>query len=207
MIEPFAYWSFVVASVLLVIVPGPNVLVIVATSTAHGSRHGLQTVFGTSTAMMLQLLIAATGTAWLVDVFSQGLQWLRWIGIAYLLYLGLSQFLRPGIDQLMPEKVMASHFFKRGFIVSLTNPKTILFFSAFLPQFVTAPQSYGFQIAVLSVTFLLLATLLDSAYALLAGRLTHGLQDRRWLSACRPVSAILYWLAALWLILIGRDQA
>ncbi len=166
-------------------VPGPNVLLIVATSLARGRLRGLQTVAGTTTAMALQLLVAALGTAWFAAALSQAFGVLRWLGVAYLVYLGvtrLRQAIKPAQRVDEPD-IAASCAYWRGFLVSITNPKTILFFGAFLPQFTSASLPYGPQVVVLSVTFLVLAAVLDSCYAVAAGAvsaLARRPLARRW---------------------------
>ncbi|MBT8148041.1 MAG: LysE family translocator [Gammaproteobacteria bacterium] len=177
--------AFLLLSIAIIVIPGPNVMVIVATSLSRGPKRGMQTVAGTSLAMLIQLVIAGIGTGVLVNVLAQGLIWLKWAGVAYLIYLGVSQlFGSPGERQ---SDLPATVVFNRGFLISLTNPKTILFFSAFLPQFVSPEASYGSQIAILSLLFWLLAMVLDSAYALLAAqigqRFPHpgGSRAGRWL--------------------------
>ncbi len=168
---------FIFVSIGVIGVPGPNVLVVVSTSLSHGKQRGLQTVAGTSTAMIIQLFIAAFGTAWFVGNLASGLVWLKWVGVIYLLYLGV-QHLIIGASKKRPEAVTGLGSFQRGFWVSLTNPKTILFFSAFLPQFVSPSEPYLMQIALLSTIFWLLAIVLDSGYAVLAGKLTSLLENK-----------------------------
>lgn len=80
---------FVILATGLIIIPGPNVLAIVSTSIAHGRVRGLQTVVGTSLAMLVQLAIAAVGTAWFVETLSAGYVLLKWLGVAWLLTLGV----------------------------------------------------------------------------------------------------------------------
>lgn len=166
----FLYGLFLATSFAVIILPGPNVLVIVSTSLLHGRSRGLQTVAGTSCAMAIQLLVVALGTSWLVRLAVDGVVVLKWIGLAYLLGLGLVHLRhvwRDAVTAAPPDPGIAASF-RRGFIVSLGNPKTLLFFSAFLPQFVAASIPYGQQIFVLSLSFLLMATILDSSYALFA---------------------------------------
>lgn len=168
--------SFCLIAIAIIIIPGPNVLVIISTSLSHGRTRGLQTVAGTSCAMVIQLLVAALGTAWLVTHLSYGFILLKWAGVIYLLYLAIQQ----GLSFLRNESVApisASFSFKRGFWVALTNPKTIIFFSAFLPQFVVPNTDYLPQIAVLSGLFLLLAIVLDSLYVLLTSTLKNKLHS------------------------------
>ena len=206
--DDLLFFSFVIASVALIIIPGPNVLVIISTSVSYGSRRGLQTVLGTSTAMIIQLLVAALGTAWVVSEISHGFSWLRWLGVAYLLYLGIVHLRHFMVDKRdhIPAATTAGTF-TRGFIVSLTNPKTILFFSAFLPQFVSAASDYHIQIMILSATFLLLAVLLDSLYALLAGRLSGLIKGAHVHRVQNCLSGIIYVAAGIWLAVMRRLQA
>ena len=185
MIDPHLYLAFVLVSSVLIVVPGPNVLLIVATSLSHGRRSGLATVAGSTCAMALQLGIAALGTVWLAAFLAEAFGILKWLGVVYLVYLGVGR-LRIALSERAEETAVLPSgrgSFWRGFIVSLTNPKTILFFGAFLPQFVSPDLSAGPQLVLLSATFLLLAVVFDAAYAMLAG----GLRDfvrrprvRRW---------------------------
>jgi threonine/homoserine/homoserine lactone efflux protein len=172
---------FVLLSAAFIVIPGPNVMVIVATSLRHGRRRGLQTVAGTSLAMVVQLLVAGLGTTLFVGLLVEGLQWLKWAGVCYLVYLGLQGLLA---DREIDNAHSALFSFQRGFWVSLTNPKTIFFFSAFLPQFVTPESDYATRIALLSALFWILAVVFDSAYALLSAalvrRLPAAVNSRSW---------------------------
>ncbi len=166
--------SFVLVSLLVIAMPGPNILVIVSTSLSAGPVRGLQTVVGTSLAMIVQLAVAALGTTGLLVLLNNGLRWLKWAGVLYLLYLAISAFRQMRQKEVKQSGGLGS--FQRGFWVSLTNPKTILFFSAFLPQFVSGEQDYLIQISVLSASFWILAVIIDSSYAMLAAKI-------RWLIA------------------------
>ncbi len=160
--------SFILISSIFVISPGPNVIVIISTSLQAGKKRGIQTVLGTSVAQAIQLVIAAVGTAWFLSLLSQGLFWLKWCGVFYLLYLGITS-VRNFLSGNKGSESTAVGSFQRGFVTSLTNPKTILFFSAFLPQFVTDSASYVERITLLSIVFWLVAIVFDSLWALLAG--------------------------------------
>lgn len=169
--------GFILTSVVFIAMPGPNILVIVATSVQSGRQRGLQTVAGTSLAMIVQLLVAGLATSGVLVLLNVGLRWLKWAGVAYLAVLGVRALLRCWQHQDSPGATGLGSF-QRGFWVSLTNPKTILFFSAFLPQFVSPAGNYVAQLATLSLLFWLLAVLIDSSYAILAGRM-------RWLWTSR----------------------
>ncbi len=197
---------FLIASTLLIIIPGPNVLVIISTSLSHGRTRGLQTVAGTSSAMAIQLCIAAFSTAGVVTILSQGFSLIKWLGVVYLLYLGLAHFYRLLKPQQSPAVIGASGTFIRGFIVSLTNPKTIVFFAAFLPQFVVGEENYLQQIAILSIAFLCLAAILDSAFVLLANLAKSFLSGRRFESVSNSLSALIYLSASYLLAITNRTH-
>lgn len=169
--------GFLIISAIFIAIPGPNILVIVSTSLMSGRTRGLQTVAGTASAMVIQLVIAAIATTSLLVVLNEGLRWLKWLGVSYLMFLGLRALFHFW-KHTPPVVATASGSFQRGFLTSLTNPKTILFFSAFLPQFISTPDRYLSQYAVLAVCFLLLACVIDSTYAFLASRASHYLSQR-----------------------------
>jgi len=204
--EMTLYITFVLASIVLIVVPGPNVLVVISTSVTHGTARGLQTVLGTSSAMMIQLSVAALGTTWIVKSLAHGFEWLRWAGVGYLLILGIKHLRQMHTRPDEKARAMsASGSYWRGFFVSLTNPKTILFFSAFLPQFVSEGALYQQQIMVLSATFLVLAATLDSLYAILAGRISMHFKERDWYRFQNGVSGTLFIGAGVWLALLRRN--
>jgi len=211
--DTLLYISFILTTVILIIIPGPNVLVIISSSAIHGSRSGLLTVMGTSSAMIIQLLIAAVGTTWIAESLVHGFVWLQWLGIVYLLYVGATHIHKTLTGSGSPSNrvanhhdnsVAATHLFIRGFVVSLTNPKTILFFSAFLPQFVAENHSYSLQIVILSSTFLILAMLIDSLYALLAGNVKGYFQNDQIYKLQHGVSGCLLMGAGIWLALTRK---
>jgi threonine/homoserine/homoserine lactone efflux protein len=174
------YLAFVLATAILILIPGPNVALIVANSVAYGTRFGLLTVAGTSSAMVLQLAITALGMTAVMETLAYWFEWIRWLGVAYLLYLGITQWRAPAVDltRTRPQPKSVREIYLRGFLVSLSNPKTLLFYGAFFPQFISASAAPEGQIAVLSLTFLAVAILLDGGWALLAARARGFLATR-----------------------------
>jgi len=172
MIDPQLFLAFVLAVVLLLLLPGPNVALIVANAVAHGARFGLLTVAGTSAAMMLQLGLTALGMAGLLGALGGVLEWVRWLGVAYLVYLGVRLWRAPPADltRIAPAPKSPRAIFVRAFLVSLTNPKTLLFYGAFFPQFVAPDRAIPPQVALLAASFLTLAVVVDGGWALAAGR-------------------------------------
>lgn len=184
------FLSFVLVSLMVIALPGPNVLVIISTSLTAGPARGLQTVLGTSLAMIVQLAVAALGTTGLLVLLNNGLRWLKWAGVIYLFYLAWSAFRQMGSPEITQISGLGS--FRRGFLVSLTNPKTILFFSAFLPQFVSGEQNYLLQISLLSATFWLLAVIIDSSYAVLAAKIRWLVSSRKMQNVQNGLTGTLY---------------
>jgi threonine/homoserine/homoserine lactone efflux protein len=164
------YLTFVGASVGLVLLPGPNVALILATSLTQGVRAGLATVVGTALAMVLQLTLVVLGAGVLLTLSAAWFEALRWIGVAYLVVLAIHAW-RATPKPAASRPVGTGRTVAKGFLVSLTNPKTLLFFGAFLPQFVQpGPHAVG-QLVLLAATFVTISATLDSLWAVLAGRL------------------------------------
>lgn len=171
MIDPALYPGFVAAVVVLMLIPGPNVALIVANSVAHGPRYGLLTVAGTSAAMVMQLGLTALGMTALLGGLGMWLGWLRWIGVVYLIGLGIAHWRAPAAGPAARAGPRPGRgIWLRAWFVSMTNPKTLFFYGALFPQFIAAHRPVGPQIVVLAATFLLLAVAIDSGWALAAGR-------------------------------------
>lgn len=165
------YFGFLAAVTLLMLLPGPNVALIIANSVAHGTRAGLLTMAGTASAMAVQLALTAFGLAALLLHLGAWFGELRWIGVAYLLWLGVRTWRRPAPDlgAVRPDPPGRWVIWRRGFLVSLTNPKTLFFYGALFPQFVDPARPPGPQISVLAVSFLAIALIVDSGWAALGG--------------------------------------
>ncbi|WP_288580269.1 LysE family translocator [uncultured Methylobacterium sp.] len=176
------YLGFVAATLVLILIPGPNVALIVANSVAHGTRYGLVTVAGTSAALALQLALTVAGLSAMLALMATWFELLRWLGVAYLAWLALRAWRAPATDlaQTAPEPRAARAMVLRGFLVALTNPKTLLFFGAFLPQFVSRDAPPLGQLVLLAATFLVLAIGGDAVWAALAGRARVVLARGRW---------------------------
>lgn len=168
--------AFAAASLLLALMPGPNVAVIVANSVAYGPRYGLLTVAGTSSAMIPQLAIVTLGLSAALSIMAEWFEVVRWVGVVYLVYLGIEAWRAPPPNlnaTAQPKSPIA--IYARGVLVSLTNPKTLLFFGAFLPQFVDPKGDATAQLATLSVIFFTIAVTIDCSWALLAGKVRSTL--------------------------------
>jgi homoserine/homoserine lactone efflux protein len=179
-IDIHLYLAFIVATSILILIPGPNVSLIVANSVAYGTRFGLLTVAGTSSAVLIQVIVTALGMTAVLGTLAYWFEWIRWLGVAYLVYIGVQQWRADPIDltRTKPQPKSVRTIYLRGLLVSLSNPKTLLFFGAFFPQFITVDADPQPQIVLLSATFLVIAALLDGAWAVLAGRVRRFLGSR-----------------------------
>jgi threonine/homoserine/homoserine lactone efflux protein len=177
MIDPSLYAAFIAAVVVLMLIPGPNVAMIVANSVAWGTRYGLLTVAGTVVAMLPQLALTALGMTAILEEAGAWFGWAKWLGVAYLFYLGVRQWREIPAELLAIRAQPRSgrSIFARGFLVSLTNPKTLMFYSAFLPQFISPSRPIAPQLALLCATCPIVALTIDSLWATVAGRARHVL--------------------------------
>jgi len=174
------YLAFVAATTVLMLIPGPNVALICANSIAHGARFGLLTVVGTSAAMALQLALTIAGMTALLAGLAGLFDVLRWAGVAYLLFLGVQAWRAAPVDlaSIPPQARSLRTILTRGFLISLTNPKTLLFYGAFMPQFIAPQRPAGPQLLLMAATALVLAMTLDSLWALTAARFRGALAAR-----------------------------
>ncbi len=165
-----ALLSYVIATILIVIVPGPTVTVIIANSLKHGSRAGLLNVAGTQIGLASMIAVLAGGYAAVVAVMGNAFEVLRILGAAYLIWLGIRLWRSDGrIADGAPGQRPFGSFIIQGFVVIWSNPKALLFFGAFIPQFIVADGDAGLQILLLGLIFMAVATICDGLYAFAAG--------------------------------------
>lgn len=156
----------VIATVILVMIPGPNVALIVANSLKYGFRMGVHTVLGTTAGVGLQLVLVVLGLAVIVEVAAEALQWIKWAGVAYLVFLGIRTWREPADDLSQIEAAPA--MFWRGGLVAVLNPKTLLFNAAFIPQFVGTAGATASQLTAVAVVFLAVLFVGDVLWAAFA---------------------------------------
>ena len=166
-----AYLAFLAACIVVMIVPGPSVTLIVANSLRHGRRAGLLNVAGGQLGLAIMAAIALMGLASLIAAMGAWFAWVRLAGAAYLIWLGWKLLTAPGEGEAggAPRRPRGG-FFMQGLAVALSNPKTLLFFGAFFPQFMDAGRDFTTQVSIMAATAMAVAAITDSAYALLASR-------------------------------------
>jgi len=160
--------AFLLITVVLFLTPGPIVTLIIATGARQGTRAALQTVAGASTGNALLLACIALGLSWILKASAVVFDTLRWVGAAYLVWLGIQAWRHAGaaVEAAPPSGHVHAW---RGFVVAMTNPKSIAFFTAFLPQFIDPTLSVERQLLVMCVVSVTLGSLLDSGWAVAAG--------------------------------------
>jgi homoserine/homoserine lactone efflux protein len=160
------FTAFLLITLVLMLIPGPIVTLVVATSVSKGIRAGLVTVTGTSSGTAVMLAVIALGLSWILNHALSWFEMLRWVGAVYLIWLGIQAW--RGAGRGAPPSPKDRVYFWRGFAVALSNPKTIAFFTAFLPQFVDPGLPAAPQLAVMCTVSVLIAMVSDSGWAILA---------------------------------------
>ena len=172
---------FLAAALALLIVPGPSVLYIVTRSVDQGRIAGLVSVLGIELGALVHVAFAAVGLSALLASSAAAFTIVKWLGAAYLVWLGLRRLLASDDEDVTVtiEQKKLSRVLSQGVIVNVFNPKTALFFLAFLPQFVDPSRGpVGIQIVVLGMTFVVLAFLTDGIYAVLSGTAADWIRGR-----------------------------
>jgi threonine/homoserine/homoserine lactone efflux protein len=174
------YLAYVLACAVIALVPGPTVTVIVANSLAHGPRAGLLNVAGTQLGLGVMMAILIVGLSSVIAAMGWLFDWLRWAGAAYLVWLGIQLLRSPeAIAEARSFPVPREGFLLQGFLVLMANPKALLWFGAFIPQFVDPTGNYIGQIVLLCLTAMAVALISDGAYAVVTGRAGSFLSRKR----------------------------
>src|ERR1700740_3457072 len=176
-----AYLAFIAACVALALIPGPIVTLLIANGLRHGSRAALTNILGVQTGLRIVIGMVAVGLTSLMATMGYWFDWVRFAGAAYLVWLGIKLIRFPveGITADQPPPPPRGGFFLQGLLVLLSNPKVLVFFGAFIPQFMDMSRDHVSQVALLGVTFMVIAAVTDGMYALLSGRARLIFSSRR----------------------------
>jgi len=198
------YFAFIVISIAVLVFPGPSILLIVANSVQRGRVIGLYTVAGGFVAMLVQLVIAVAGLSAVESISAVVFNYVRWTGVAYLIYLGVQRW-RGQANDAFRGRVSSSYrsAATEGFVVALTNPGTMLFFVAFFPQFLNDASATGPQLLIMAITFTVLTLIVDTGYALLSARLGQQLDQPGRTSVRNRLSGAILLAAAVALALVN----
>ncbi|WP_454617035.1 LysE family translocator [Bradyrhizobium cenepequi] len=167
-----AYLAYVAACIALALLPGPIVTLVIANGLRYGTRAALTNVLGAQAGLAIVIGVVAVGLTSLMATMGYWFDWVRFAGAAYLVWLGI-KLIRSPVEEVSadaPPPPPRGGFFLQGFLVLLSNPKVLVFFGAFIPQFVDLNKDHVPQVALLGVTFMVTAAMSDMVYALLAGR-------------------------------------
>ncbi|VAW17838.1 hypothetical protein MNBD_ALPHA12-94 [hydrothermal vent metagenome] len=193
--------AFSLACFALAAVPGPNVSVIIATGLQRGPLSGLAVVLGTQIGIFSQVIVVALGFDAIIGFMGWAFDWIKLFGAAYLVYLGFSMLRASGkLGNGKPMRQLSLFSLAlRGFLINWSNPKTLLFIGAFIPQFVSIGQPAFPQIMLLGLIFVGATTLVDATYGFLSGSAGKALSTARIKTLSRVSGAILIaggaWLA------------
>lgn len=205
MFNPAVLASYLGACFLLAIVPGPTVTVIIANALARGTLAGLAIIAGTQLGLVTMILVVALGMEALVSFMGVAFDWIKLLGAAYLVYLGYKMLRSSGDLGTASADTGKSYrdLVLEGFIVIWSNPKALIFFGAFIPQFVTQEQAAFPQVMLLGLFFMVIAGATDSLYAIVAGQ-ARGLLTAARVRLVNRVSGVILMGGALWLALQKR---
>ncbi len=173
--------AFLIASFVLAVTPGPSVFYIVTRSLLQGRRHGLASVAGVALGNLGNAFGASVGLAALFAVSSVAFTIVKYAGALYLVHLGIQALRAPQAESspAAPKPARLRRIFRDGFVVALLNPKTAVFFAAFLPQFMSNEAAPMLQSATLGSLFVAIAAVTDTTYALAAGAVAPVLAGGR----------------------------
>jgi threonine/homoserine/homoserine lactone efflux protein len=178
--DAHALLLFSVAALALLLIPGPAVLYVVVQSAEHGRLAGLVSVAGLHLGTLVHTAAAAVGLSALVVSSAVAFSVVKYAGAAYLVYLGVRRFVARDPAPDVPTRAEPlGRLFRQGVVVNVLNPKTAVFFLAFLPQFVDPDGTVWTQVVAFGIAFVLLGPVTDSAYALVAGTLGAWMRRRR----------------------------
>lgn len=201
-------WSaFFLVETALCLTPGPAVLLVLSQALAHGTLKAVNSIAGIIAANTLYFVLSATGIGAILlasyDLFFA----IKWLGAAYLVWLGVSAFLGKSKALSVRREavaVRASQLFLNGLVLQLSNPKALVFFTALLPQFINPRVTIVPQVAILALTSVVIEFLVQLVYAVLAGRASHLASEPRFARLTKRVAGTLLIGAGLGMAAIRR---
>ena len=194
----FVLLYFVIASFLIVIVPGPTVSLIIANSLKSGVKAGLLNVFGTQVGVLILLLLLALGFEIVSPFLELIIKYVRIFGAIYLISLGVIT-IKSDIDLNKTQVTkFEKKYFLQGLIVILTNPKIFLFLGAFIPQFINIDEPVSYQIIYFGIVFIIVATIFDSSYAIVFGKFREIIASK-YLKFLNQIGGFILIFVGIWM--------
>ncbi len=204
--DPVLLFLFAVATIGYIFTPGPIVSLIVAETLRNGPKHGFAVVLGATLVGIIYIAISFSAFSLIASLPIIVLESVRYLGAVYLFYLAYQAFTRPVSSEnpdLQAGKKALFTSFTKSVLVCFTSPKTILFFAAFFPQFVNKEQPIEPQLAVLSVTFIIIAFSIDSTWVLIAAKAKKWLTQNYKLATANKIAGTTLTVGATLLLIIN----
>lgn len=201
------WWAFAVTETALCFVPGPAVLFVLSKALHHGTAKTVWSILGIVAANTLYFALSATGIGAALSASYELFFTIKWIGVFYLLWLGLTTFLgkvQVAGPAARVEQPRNRGLFGSGFLLQMSNPKALIFFSALLPQFIDPRASVWLQVAILAVTSVIIEFVVQLFYAALAGRTASIAMRPRFVTITSRVSGTALMLAGLGMAAVRR---
>lgn len=202
-----SFGAFVVAMTALCVVPGPAVLLVVSQALSHGTAKSVWSILGITAAGTMLFVLSGTGIGALLFASTELFFVVKWIGVAYLVWWGAMSFLRtPKLETVEPDGGSGSpaRLFAGGFVLQMANPSVLLFFTAFLPQFVDPHRPLVPQLAILAAATAVIEIVVQLVYAFLAGRFRAALTGPRFAKATDRIAGTLLIVAGLGMAAMRR---
>ena len=199
------YIAFFVATTLMILLPGPSVMLTVAHSISFGWRRALATVTGATIGVGIQLAITLVGMTSFMVLMAEWFEWLRWAGVAYLAYLGIQQWRAKPETEAAPAVRSGRSLLIQSVVVTTANPKSMFFLAAFFPQFIDPVAAPGPQFALLGVTFLAITFGFTGLWAVAAGHAGSVFRTSRGVRLRNRIAGSLMLGAGLGLALVRRS--
>jgi threonine/homoserine/homoserine lactone efflux protein len=193
--------SFVLTTLIITLTPGPSVLLVTSNSLNYGSKKTLSTILGDLTANFFQILFASFGLATIVVTFTKIYSIIKWIGVLYLIYIGISKIIygsKIDLKKIVKQK-NSIKLFSEGFFMSASNPKAIIFFASYFPLFINQKINLVPQIIILCITFLVIDGLSLFLYSQFSQRFKVFLENNSRVNFQNKIVGILLILCGIYL--------
>ena len=192
---------FIIASFLVVIVPGPTVSLIIANTLKSGMRAGILNVVGTQFGLIILILLLAFGFKAISPFLEDVIKVVRIVGAIYLMTLGYLSFVSKSLsDNAQQIKKFDKKFILQGLIVILSNPKAFLFLGAFIPQFIDINQPIENQIILFGILFMIVGAIFDGMYALIFGKFREIIINK-YINLLNKLGGSILFFVGLWLLI------
>jgi len=199
------YLTFLVTVFLLGLTPGPMFALLISNSMSFGLQAGLRTLWGSILGLALLVFSIVLGLTSIVQFMANWFDWVKMAGAIYLIWLGFNKIRASGENNdvvLIPSK--PRRFFIQGFVVSVSNPKVLLFLAAFLPQFLSPEYDTRLQLMVYGLSFITVVTAIDLSCVLATGKTKSFLSQQR-LALFDKLSGVILMLGGVWLLFARRN--